>query len=257
MGTSTPHPDSGPGTPLVPPWADPGNPEPSPPADPRRFRQFRTELGRFAAGGDAQNLRAALGHFARTASGGAAAGARRTTSMMAAGASAFSAFGSPGGIAAALAGAGVDLASLRGANLNTVIEAIARAFAPDNADGAKVEEALRAALDEVLQDVPDFDVNTFQGFDEDTYVNLIAAFIESCVLQQILTEAGPGWDRAGDAIQQQSRENALRETIRAEIGNHLQPLVDRGIMSMTRDQLTVAQVAIVAGVLGSWEAGGG
>jgi len=160
MGTSTPHPGSGPGTPLVPPWADPGNPEPSPPADPQRFRQFRTELGRFAASGDDRNLRAALGHFARTASGGAAAGARRTTSMMAAGASAFTAFGGPGGIAAALSTAGVDLASLRGAVLNTVIEAIARAFTPDNADGAKIEEALRAALDEVLQDVPEFDVDT-------------------------------------------------------------------------------------------------
>lgn len=257
MGTSSPHPGSGPNTPLVPPWADPGNPEPSPPAVPRRFRQFRTELGRFAASGNDSNLRAALGHFARTASGGAAAGARRTTSMMAAGAGAFTAFNSPGGIGAALASAGVDLASLRGADLNTVIEAIARAFTPNNADGAKTEEALRAALDEVLQDDPDFNVETFQGFDDETYVNLVAAFVESCVLQQILSEAGPGWDRADNAVQQQARENALRETIRAEIGHHLQPLVDRGITSMTREQLTTAQVAIVAGVLGSWEANDG
>jgi hypothetical protein len=177
--------------------------------------------------------------------------------MMGAGASAFTAFIGPGGISAALTRAGVDLASLRGSDLNTVIEAIARAFTPDNADGAKIEEALRAALVEVLQDEAGFDVETFQGFGDDTYVNLVAAFIENCVLQQILSEAGPGWDRAGDAVQQQARENALRDTIRAEIGHHLQPLVDRGITSMTRNQLMVAQVAIVAGVLGSWEASDG
>jgi hypothetical protein len=177
--------------------------------------------------------------------------------MMAAGANAFTAFNGPGGIGAVLASAGVDLASLRGAGLNTVIEAIARALTPENGDGAKIEEALRAALDEVLRDEPDFDVETFQGFDDETYVDLVAAFIESCVLQQILSEAGPGWDRAGNAVQQQARENALRDTIRAEIGHHLQPLVDRGITSMTRDQLTVAQVAIVAGVLRSWEASDG
>ncbi len=109
----------------------------------------------------------------------------------------------------------------------------------------------------MLQDDPDFNVETFQGFDDETYVNLVAAFVESCVLQQILSEAGPGWDRADNAVQQQARENALRETIRAEIGHHLQPLVDRGITSMTREQLTTAQVAIVAGVLGSWEANDG
>jgi hypothetical protein len=194
-----------------------------------------------------------LKHFAAKASGGAATGARRMTSMMGANAGLVNAFSEPGGIGAALEKAGVDLSSLRGAGLNTVIEAIARAFAPDNADHDKVEEALRAALNEVLENVPDFDVETFQGFDEDTYVELVSVFIENCVLQQILSEAGKSWDRAGDDVQQQAREEQLRLTIQAEIGRHLQPLVDRGITTMTRSQLTAAQVAVVAGVLGSWE----
>jgi predicted Fe-Mo cluster-binding NifX family protein len=253
VGTSAPHPGSGPGTPLVPPWADPNNPAPSPPADPKRFRDFRNQIGRFAVTGGVDNLRSALKHFAGTASGGASTGGRRFTAMMGAGADAILALGSPEGIAGGLERAGVDLAALRGATLDTVIEAIARAFAPSNADHDKVEIALREALAVVLEDEPGFDVETFQGFDNDTYVTLVALFIENCVFQHILSEAGSSWDRAGDGIQQQARENQLRETIQAEVGQHLQPLADRDITSMTRDQLTAVQVAVVAGVLSSWE----
>lgn len=253
MGTSAPHPGSGRGTPLVPAWADPGNPAPSPPADPQRFREFRTQMGKFAATGGDGNLRSALKSFAAKASGGTSTGARRFTAMMGAGAGAIGAFSGPGGIAGGLERAGVDLASLRGASLDTVIEAIARAFAPDNADHDKVEVALREALTVVLQDVPEFNVETFQGFDDDTYVDLVAVFVENCALQHILSECGPTWDRAGDAMQQQARENSLRETIRAEIAQHLEPIAVRGVTSMTRDQLTAVQVAVVAGVLSSWE----
>jgi hypothetical protein len=253
MGTSASHPGSGSNSPLIPPWADPANPLPSPPAPPRRFRDFRTALGRFAATGNEGNLRNALKHFATTAVGGAATGARRFTSMMGAGADAFTAFAGTGNIGAALARAGVDLAALRGADLNTVIEAIARAFAPDNADHDKVEEALRAALFVVLEDVDDFDVETFQGFDEDTYVNLVAVFIENCVLEHLLSEGGPAWDRAGTPQEQQNREDQLRLLISAEVSGQLEAHSANGITNMTRDQLLRTQVSVIEGVLRGWE----
>jgi len=81
--------------------------------------------------------------------------------MAGAGAGAVLAFGGPGGIGAALERAGVDLAALRGASLETVVEAIARAFAPDNGDQDKVETSLRGALLVVLEKIPDFDVESF------------------------------------------------------------------------------------------------
>ena len=49
----------------------------------------------------------------------------------------------------------------------------------------------RAALDEALQDAPDFDIDTFQGFDGDTYVNLVI----HCVLYD--GQALPGSPRIG------------------------------------------------------------
>ena len=173
--------------------------------------------------------------------------------MMGAGADAFAAFAGTGNIAAALARAGVDLAALRGADLNTVIEAIARAFAPDNADHDKVEEALRAALFVVLEEVDDFDVETFQGFDDDTYVNLVAVFIENCVLEQILSEGGPAWDRAGTPQEQQHREDQLRHLISAEVSGQLEAYSANGITNMTRDQLLRTQLSVIEGVLRGWE----
>lgn len=253
MGTSASHPGSGANTPLIPPWADPENPEPSPAAAPRRFRDFRNNLGRFATTGNEANLHAALRHFAGKALGGPVPGARRFTAMMGAGADAIAAFRGPGGIAAGLANAGVDLSALRGANLETVIETIARAFSPDNADHDKVEEALRAALTEVLQNVDAFNVETFQGFADETYAHLIAQFIENCVLVQVLSEGGIAWDRAGDGMKQQAREDQLRQTIRVEVGHQLQLHADQSLTAMTRDAMAAVQVAVVAGVLKSWE----
>lgn len=253
MGTSSNHPGSGSGTPLVPPWADPGATTPSPPADPQRFREFRTALGRFAASGSSDALRSALKHFASKSLGGSTTGGRRFTAMVGAGADAMLAFGGQGGIAGALTRAGVDLAALRGASINTVVEAIARAFAPNNGDHDKVEAALRSALLVVLEEVPDFDVESFGGFTEQQYVDLIAVYLENCVLEHILAEGGEHWDRAATSAEQVTREAELRALIQTAIGQHMQPLVDGGIMNMNRDGLVAAERAVIEGVLRSWE----
>lgn len=253
MGTSSNHPGSGPNTPLVPPWADPDGTEPVPPPEPQRFRAFRTALGHFASGGDQADLRSALKHFAGKASGGAATGARRFTAMAGAGAGAILAFGGPGGIGGALERAGVDLAALRGASLERVVEEIARAFAPDNGDHDKVEAALRGALLVVLEKIPDFDVENFGGFTEDQYVELMAAFLENCVFEHIMSEADAAWDKAATPAVQIERERELRTLIRTAVGQHLQPFADAGITNMNRDGLVTAQRAVVQGVLQSWE----
>lgn len=254
MGTSSNRPGSSSSTPLVPAWADPGSDQPSPLPDPQRFRDFRRDLGRFARTGSEEALRSGLRNYARKALGGSATGGRRYTAMAGAGANAILAFGGPGGIGAALARAGVDLNALRGASIQTVVEAIARAFAPDNGDHDKVEAALRDALLVVLQDVPDFDVENFGGFTEDQYVTLVATYLEGCVLEHILSEVGGSWDAAATPSEQVAREAGLRDAIRAAIGDHLQPAVQAGITNMSRDGLVAAQRAVVEAVLRAWEA---
>ena len=253
MGTSANHPGSGPNSLLVPPWADPENDEPSPPADPKRFKQFRTELGKFAATGSTDSLQSALRNFASKSMGGSAAGGRRFTAMAGAGANAILAFAGPGGIGAALQQAGVNLDALRGADINTLIEAIARAFASENEDHDKVEAALRGALVVVLEHVPDFDIEHFAGFTDDQYIELVAAYLENCVCEHILAEGEKAMDKAATPVEQLARERELRTTVRTAIGQHLQPAVDAGITTMNRDRLIGTQRAIVEAVLRSWE----
>lgn len=252
MGTSRSHPGAGSGSPLIPAHADPSNLEPSPPAPPSRFKAFRTSLGKFAATGDERQMRSALRHFAATSLGGAAAGARRFTSMAAVGADAILALRTPGGVAAVLRKAGVDLDALRNGPVEAVIEAFARALAPDDADKEKVEQALRDAFSQTTGE--DVDLDLFGTVTEDQQVEWIATYLEGCVLQQIQDEGATALDKAATPAELQAREDQLREAVQTAIASHLQPLADAGIANLAnRDTLVAAQKAVVARVLQSWE----
>ncbi len=254
MGTSAPHPGSGPPQPLVPDWADAGGPDPLPQPQTARFQAFRGQLGRFVRTGSGDHLNAALKHFAQTSLGGSTAGARRFGAMARAGSAMFGAFGAGGGgLSQALERAGVDLAALRGAPLQTVIDAIVHAFTPQNGDADKIEAALREALEEALDGKAGFDVENFQGFDEQTYVDMITNYIESCVVQQIMTEGKDSFDKAASGPEQMARENQLRDTVSTVVESSMVPLVQAGITSMTQPQLERLQIQCVAAVLRVWE----
>ncbi len=145
------------------------DPTPSPP-QPERFRAFRTKLGAFASTGSPDQLRSNEA-FCGDRYGWFSSGAHVSVPGAArAGAAMLGAFTAPGALPQALQRSGVDLVALRGASLETVIQAIARAFTPNDPDGAKTETALREALEIALeeQDIVDLDVENFQGFDEET-----------------------------------------------------------------------------------------
>jgi hypothetical protein len=256
MGTSAPHPGSGPLSPLVPDYADAGGPDPVPPPQPERFKAFRTRLGAFASTGSPDHLRVALKHFATTSLGGSAAGSRRFGSMARAGATMLGAFTSPGGLRQTLVRSGIDLATLRGASLETVIQVIARAFTPNDADGAKTETALREALEIALdeQNIIDLDLENFQGFDEETYVKIITYYIQFFIVQHILSEGKKSMDRARTGPEQMTRENQLREAVAEVVGVSMIPLVQAGITNMSPAQLERLQISSIASVLSVWEA---
>lgn len=68
MGTSKSNPGAGPGSPLIPPWADDGSPPPPPLPD--RFRAFRSALGKAARSRASEDFGTALRHYASKATGG-------------------------------------------------------------------------------------------------------------------------------------------------------------------------------------------
>src|SRR5882762_5612382 len=92
MGTSSSSKGTNSSRPLVPSWADDQPDKPLPNPEPQRFRAFRTAFGKAAGnGGDRDDLRRALGHFARTATGGSTVGPRRFGNVYSAGGGLYSA----------------------------------------------------------------------------------------------------------------------------------------------------------------------
>lgn len=148
--------------------------------------------------------------------------------------------------------AGVDLDALRGASVQAVIEALARAIAPDDADREKVEQALRDAFSEVVDE--DTDLDQFGSLTDEQQVEWLAVYLEGCVLQQILDESGAAMDKAETPAEEKAREDQLRDAVQVAIGVHLQPIAAAGIGNLTnRQALVAAQKAVVESVLRSWE----
>lgn len=253
MGTSASHPGTGPRAPLVPEWADGGGPDPLPDPEKARFRAFRGQLGKFVKTGSGDHLNSALRHFASTAMGGSAAGARRFGAMARAGSTMFGALNASGGLPLALERAGVNLDALHGAPIGVVIDAIVRAFTPENGDADKIEAALREALEQALDGKSDFDVENFQGFDDTTYVDMITNYIESCIVEQIMSEGKGSFDKAASGPEQMAREKQLRAVVAEVVETSMIPLAEAGIRNMNQTQLERLQLQCIEKVLRSWE----
>ena len=150
MGTSASSKGPNSSSPLVPPWADatPGAPLPQP--EGQRFRGFRTEFGRAAAGAGGGSLRSALGKYAREATHGASVGPRRFGPAYAAGADLAGVMSEMRGGGTGENSAGVDLSGLVGRPLDYAAQEIARALAPDNADADQISAAIQEAMAEAL-----------------------------------------------------------------------------------------------------------
>lgn len=179
MGTSQSRRDARPGASLIPPWAaeDPAGPvadmapdsehgsddaseqdapdedsptentaDAVPVAPPRRYAAFRSALGRFASGGNRDDARRALGHWARTSRGGAAVGTQRVSRAIRSGGAALA------GVARAAAGVppldgALDVRSLAGLPSVVAIGRIVDAFC---LPGILDDDLARLAIDEAL-----------------------------------------------------------------------------------------------------------
>ena len=131
-------------SPFVPDYADedPDAPLPEPAA--LKFREFRVAFGRAVAGRG--SLKAALGKYARRATGGASTGPRRFGPAYRAGGVLFVLLDELREGETGEAAAGVDLSTLAGRPVGEVFEAIALALAPRNGDADLIRIALQEAL---------------------------------------------------------------------------------------------------------------
>ena len=248
MGTSTSSRGPGNTSPLVPPWADTDGKGPGPAPAPKRFQGFRTSLGKFVSGNDQADLRAALGRYAKTATGGKAVGPRRFGSMARAGGALFdtmSAFRDGQGAA------GLDLATLNGQDTDVVIEAIVRALVPADGDADRVRVAMNEALSECLQGYDEFD---FAHISDEMIVDMMLAYVGHCIFEQIVLDSRDAFAKAETPDQVEQAEKELRLLIGAATDKHMGPLLSGNVRTLSGSQVEAAQLQAIREVWGEWEA---
>lgn len=244
MGTSQSSPGPGGSSPLVPPWADDQPQQPLPAAQDRRFAPFRESLGSSVSSGDRGDLRRAVGHYARKASGGSGSAARRMGSVTQAGGGLF---GALSGVPAGPGETSVDLASLAGLPCELAISSITQTLTPEDGDSEKIRAAMNHALVEALDGVDTFDPSCIT---DDVIVDTMIGYLSESIFLQMVMDAGKAWNKAETASQAMSAETDLRELIKVVVDKHMAPKLDENIRSFTRQK--IIQIERQA-VLDSWK----
>ncbi len=249
MGTSASGKGRNSRSPLVPSHADATPDLPLPAPEGQRFRGFRTIFGRAVAGAAGATFRAALGRYAREATGGAAVGPRR--------------FGPAYGSGGALIGlitdlqsggtgeavVGVDLSGLIGQPVGQAAEQIAGLLAPANADKDLIRIAIQEALAETLPDMAVFDPTTLTP---DDIIALMVEFFSRVLFHDIINDAAEAWNKTDDPARTVQAENELLDLVRATVDRHLSPLLADGLGQMSREQIEVLERKALDDVWAEW-----
>ena len=251
MGTSQSNPGPGGRSPLVPPWADDQPSEPLPEPAPQRFKPFRQALGSFVSGGDGSNLRTAVGHYARGASGGGggASAARRLGSVTQAG----------GGLYGLLSSGATginggqeqfSLQSLSGKSCDEAIAEISKVLSPDDGDGDKIRASMAHALAEALDGVEVFDPACIT---DSVIVDTMIGFLAESVFLQIVMDGGKAWNKAETPAQALRAESELRELIKVVVDKHMGPKMGNGTRPFSRQEIISLERTAIMDVWTEWE----
>lgn len=249
MGTSRSHPGTPSGAPLVPPWADAQPDVPLPEAPPRRFREFRRNLGKFVRTGDREAAGRALGHFARTGTGGSAQAPRRYGAMSRAGAAFIGALADFAALQEQLRARGIDLDALRGASRETIIAAISQAFATNDGDREKVQQAIAVALSDAYEGL---DIGAFPTLPADRVDLALIAYVRECVFMQIMSESGDAFD-IGSNPQNAAAEHELHGLVGSVVEIEMQAALQKSASHMSRAEIEAVQLRVIADVWRRWE----
>lgn len=248
MGTSASAKGPNSRSPLVPPWADADPAQPVPAPEGQRFRGFRTEFGRAAAG--TGSLAKALQKYAKDATGGSSVGPRRFGPAYISGAKLAGLINELNAGGTGEVSAGIDLSGLTGQPLDVAAQTIASALAPDNADADQVAAAIQEAMAEVLVEQDVFDP---AAISQDQIVALLVEYFARIIFQEISGVAGEAWARSPNVERTTATEGELLELVRSAVDKHMSPRLATGLADLTRDQITALERAALADVWREWE----
>ena len=245
MGTSTSSKGPNGKTPLVPSWANEGGGSIACGID-NTLGEFRGYLGKAAnkpSGPSGTNLRKAIGHYAKNATGGKKVGPQRYQKLIATGGGLFDLFQN--------IQAGNDYLNLKISDLiDIVIDQIIENLLVIDGDSERIRASLNQSLAECLDGIDEFDFNQISS---DMIIDLMLNYTEQYLFQQIVLDSRAAFDKADTPENVASLEQDLRSLINSSVDKHMSKQLKNGANSLTRKDIENIQMKALEDIWGEWE----
>ncbi|TCP97257.1 hypothetical protein EDC44_10261 [Cricetibacter osteomyelitidis] len=232
-------------SPLLPSWVDDSQVLPLTP-DSQRLKGLRQAIGRAVQGGGRNDVRKALGHYARKASGGKHTAVQKLGKIIQAGSGLFGIFSD-----SLQQQYSVNLHSLNGQPCDEVINQITEILVGHHGDSDKIRSAMNAALSEALEGIVTFDENSITV---EVIGKMMVCYLTESIFLQITHDAGKAWNKADNPVQISDIENDLRQLIREVVDITLAPKFTDDIYYLTTEQMQEIQNQAILEIWEIWEA---
>ncbi|XWY20940.1 hypothetical protein ACNGTP_07040 [Bisgaard Taxon 45] len=232
-------------SPLLPSWVDDSQTPPQTP-EPQRLKGLRQAIGRAVVGGGREDVRKALGHYARKSSGGKHTSVQRLGKITQAGVGLFGIFSGN-----QQQQYSVNLNSLNGQSCDEVINQITELLVGHHGDSDKIRTAMNVALSEALEGMMTFDENSITV---DVIGKMMVCYLTESIFLQIAHDAGKAWKKGDNPVQIAEVENALRQLIREVVDIKLAPKFTNDACQLTTEQMQEIQNQAILDIWEEWEA---
>lgn len=248
MGTSTSSKGPNGKTPLVPSWANDGGSIEC--GEDNNLGDFRGYLGKAAnkpAGSSSTNLRKAIGHYAKNATGGKSVAPKRYQKLIAAGGSLFDLFQN---IQAGNDYLDLKISDLKGQPIDIVIDKIIENLLVIDGDSERIRASLNQSLAECLDGREEFDFNDISS---DMIINLMLNYTEQFLFQQIILDSRAAFDKADTPENIANLEQDLHSLIKSSVDRHMSRQLKNSANSLTRNDIERIQMKALEDIWGEWE----
>ena len=231
-------------SPLLPSWVDDSQTPLQTPA-PQRLRGFRQAIGRAIGGSGREDVRKALGHYARKASGGKHISVQRLGKITQAGAGLFEIFSD-----SLQQQYSVNLNSLNGQSCDEVINQITELLVGHHGDSDKIRSAMNIALSEALEGMTTFDEHSISV---EVIVKMMICYLTESIFLQIVHDAGKAWNKGDNHVQISNVENDLRQLVHEVVDITLAPKFTDNVCQLTTEQMQEIQSQAILEIWEEWE----
>jgi len=231
-------------SPLLPAWVDDSQATTQTP-DPQRLKGLRQAIGRAIGGGGREDVRKALGHYARKAIGGKHTSVQRLGKITQAGAGLFEIFSD-----SLQQQYSVNLNSLNGQPCDAVINQITELLAGHHGDSDKIRSAMNIALSEALEGMTTFDEHSISV---EVIAKMMICYLTESIFLQIVHDAGKAWNKGGDLVQISNVENDLRQLVHEVVDITLAPKFTDDVCQLTTEQMQEIQNQVILEIWEEWE----